>query len=87
MARTQNLTLGDHWSDFVTSLVESGRYSTASDVVSESLRLLQECEAASTLENLRSALVEGENSAPAGPLDMEAIKHRARREAGLQQDV
>ena len=86
MARTQTVTLGDHWNDFVGSLIESGRYASVSEVLRDSLRLLEEQEAASRLEALRQALIEGENSGPAGPLDMEAIKRRARREAGLSPD-
>ncbi|CRI67031.1 putative addiction module antidote protein, CopG/Arc/MetJ family [Thiocapsa sp. KS1] len=86
MARTQTITLGDHWNDFVVTLVESGRYASVSEVIRDSLRLLQEQEAASRLEALRQALIEGENSAPAGPLDMEAIKRRGRQEAGLRPD-
>ena len=83
MARTQTITLGDHWSEFVSGLVESGRYTTVSEVVRDSLRLLQEREAASSLEVLRQALIEGENSGPGRTLDMEAIKRRAHQEAGL----
>lgn len=86
MARTQTVTLGDHWNDFVASLVESGRYASVSEVLRDSLRLLEEQEAVSRLKALRQALIEGENSGPAGPLDMEAIKRRARREAGLSPD-
>ena len=52
MARTQTITLGDYWSEFVSGLVESGRYTTVSEVVRDSLRLLQEREAASSLEVL-----------------------------------
>jgi antitoxin ParD1/3/4 len=86
MARTQTITLGDHWNDFVVTLVASGRYASASEVIRDSLRLLQEQEAASKLEALRQALIEGENSGSAGPLDMEAIKRRARQNAGLSPD-
>lgn len=87
MARTQTITLGDHWSEFVSGLVESGRYSTVSEVVRDSLRLLQEREAASSLEVLRQALIEGENSGSSRPLAMEVIKRRARQEAGLSVDA
>jgi antitoxin ParD1/3/4 len=83
MARTQTVTLGEHWNDFIARLIERGRYASVSEVLRDSLRLLEEREATSKLEALRKALIEGENSGPAGPLDMEAIKRRARREAGL----
>jgi Arc/MetJ-type ribon-helix-helix transcriptional regulator len=39
-----------------------------------------------TVPTLRQALIEGEDSGPAGPLDMEAIKRRARRESGPSSD-
>ena len=87
MARTQTITLGNHMSEFVSGLVESGRYASVSEVVRDSLRLLQEREAASSLEALRQALIKGENSGPSGPLDMEAIKRRARQEIGLSADA
>jgi len=84
MARTQTVTLGEHWNAFVARLVDSGRYASVSEVLRDSLRLLEEQEAGSSLEALRQALIEGENSGSAGPLDMDAIKRRARREAGLR---
>jgi antitoxin ParD1/3/4 len=84
MARTQTVTLGEHWNAFVARLVNSGRYASVSEVLRDSLRLLEEQEAGSRLEALRQALIEGENSGSAGPLDMDAIKRRARREAGLR---
>ena len=84
MARTQTVTLGGHWNAFVARLVDSGRYASVSEVLRDSLRLLEEHEAGSRLEALRQALIEGENSGSAGPLDMDAIKRRARREAGLR---
>lgn len=83
MARTQTVSLGEHWNGFISHLIESGRYASVSEVMRESLRLLQEKEAASTLEALRQALIDGENSGSAGKLDMEAIKQKARQRVGL----
>jgi len=83
MARTQTVTLGEHWNEFINRLVESGRYASVSEILRESLRLLEEREAASQLEALRQALSEGEASGPAGKLDMEEIKQKARQQAGL----
>ena len=40
-----NVSIGLRWEDFVTSAVESGRYSSASEVVREGLRLVEEREA------------------------------------------
>lgn len=82
MSRTQTVTLGDHWNGFVTELVESGRYASVSEVLRDSLRLLEEREAGSRLEALRQALIDGEDSGSAGPLDMDAIKRKARQKTG-----
>ncbi|MEX2524050.1 MAG: type II toxin-antitoxin system ParD family antitoxin [Gammaproteobacteria bacterium] len=61
MARTSSVTLGP-LQEFVDSLVRSGRYASSSEVIRDSLRLLQEKEAESKLEILRKAIEEGENS-------------------------
>lgn len=63
------VTLGDHFLHFVDEQVESGRYGSASDVVRAGLRLLVERE--THLDALRLALIEGETSGPAMPLDLE----------------
>jgi antitoxin ParD1/3/4 len=61
MARTSSVTLGA-MQEFVDNLVRSGRYSSSSEVIRDSLRLLQEKEATSKLEALRKAIQEGNNS-------------------------
>lgn len=83
MARNTSFILGDRFDTFVRSRVESGRYANATDVIRSGLRLLEEHEC--KVEALRNALIEGENSGPASPLDIEAIKRRARREAGSKE--
>jgi len=80
MAKSTSFILGDHFDEFVTAQVESGRYANASDVIRSGLRLLEEHER--RIEALRHALSEGEESGVAGPLDIEKIKRRGRREAG-----
>ena len=81
--RTQTLSLGEHWNKFIESHVAEGRYASASELVREGLRLLEEKEANSQLEALRAALIEGENSGDAGLLDMEKIRQEAKKEEGL----
>jgi antitoxin ParD1/3/4 len=61
MARTSSVTLGA-MQEFVHNLVRSGRYSSSSEVIRDSLRLLQEKEATLKLEALRKAIQEGDNS-------------------------
>lgn len=78
MSRNTSISLGDHFTDFIDQQVTGGRYSSASDVVRAGLRLLEEDEA--RLEALRAALVEGERSGTARPLDVEAFL-KARRSA------
>jgi antitoxin ParD1/3/4 len=69
MPRNTSVSLGDHFTGFIDSLVASGRYATASDVIRAGLRLLEVEEA--HLEQLRAALIEGEQSGPSTPLDVE----------------
>ena len=40
-----NVSLGERWEVFVESVVKSGRYNSASEVVREGLRLVEEREA------------------------------------------
>jgi antitoxin ParD1/3/4 len=55
--RTMNVSLPDALGDYVQNLVAEQRYSSASEVVREGLRLLQERHAA--LRLLRSEIQEG----------------------------
>ena len=56
--------IGEHYEVFVRELVESGRYRNASDVVRDSLRLLEKHEKARALEleYLRREYAEGKAS-------------------------
>ncbi|MGX7743016.1 type II toxin-antitoxin system ParD family antitoxin [Rhodopseudomonas parapalustris] len=73
-------TLDEHAAAFVDSLVESGRYETAGDVVRESLRQMQAREA--KLEALRTEIQKGLDSGPAEEFDpaelAEDVKRRGR---------
>ena len=40
-----NVSVGERWQDFVEKVVQSGRYGSASEVVREGLRLVEEREA------------------------------------------
>ena len=40
-----NVSIGDRWQDFVDQIVKDGRYGSASEVVREGLRLVEEREA------------------------------------------
>ncbi len=71
---------------FIRRLVQSGRYASASEVMRDSLRLLEEREQirAAKLAALRADIREGLDSGPSEPLDMEAIKAEARRRRSRQ---
>ncbi len=81
MPKNTSFILGEHFDTFVASQVGAGRYANATDVIRSGLRLLEEHE--QKVEALRNALIEGEESGVAGPLDMSKIKRQARQEAGL----
>ncbi len=69
MPRNTSVTIGDHFTDFISTQVSAGRYGSASDVVRAGLRLLEEHEA--KFKALQDALVEGEQSGMAEPFDFE----------------
>jgi len=79
MPKNTSFILGDHFDTFVSSQVNAGRYANAADVIRSGLRLLEEHE--HKIESLRCALIEGEESGPAGPLDIKKIKRDARKDA------
>jgi antitoxin ParD1/3/4 len=74
MARNTSVSLGDHFTSFINERLNTGRYNSASDVVRTGLRLLEEHEA--SVDALRNALIEGEQSGEAQPFDFEAFVAR-----------
>ena len=63
MANT-SLSLGEHWEVFIKNEVSSGRYGSASEVVREALRNMEERK--TKLDVLRAHLAEGEKQAQQG---------------------
>lgn len=60
MPRNTSVTIGNHYETFIAQQLQEGRYGSASEVVRAGLRLLEEHEG--RVQQLRAALIEGENS-------------------------
>jgi antitoxin ParD1/3/4 len=65
---TMNISLPDQMKAWVEECVQSGRYANCSDYVRDLIRRDH-----LKLEELRKALIEGENSGPSADLDIEAF--------------
>ncbi|MGB8700795.1 MAG: type II toxin-antitoxin system ParD family antitoxin [Thermosynechococcaceae cyanobacterium] len=75
-----NISLTPHLENLVKSKVESGLYNSASEVMRDALRLLEERDRMQEirLEELRREIQKGIDSGTATPLDIEEIKARGR---------
>jgi antitoxin ParD1/3/4 len=60
MSKNTSISLGDHFENFISKKVGSGRYHSASEVIRDGLRLLEQEER--KVEALKSALELGEKS-------------------------
>ena len=78
-------SIGKHFEEMIEGLLESGRYSTASEVMREGLRLVEEREERRKieLEALRAEIQKGFDSGPAEEVDLhewiESIKTQGRQ--------
>jgi len=72
-----NVSLTEELRDFVNAKVSSGRYTSASEVVREALRIMEQTEEA-RLAFLRNAWVAGQASGDAGLADFADIKSQGR---------
>jgi len=69
MPKIAPVTIDDHSAAFVKRQIAEGRYQSESEVVQAGLTLLEERE--TKLEALRQALIEGEQSGPSEPFDVD----------------
>jgi antitoxin ParD1/3/4 len=78
-----NVSIGERWEGFVDTVVKEGRYGSASEVVREGLRLVEEREAklAALRETIEGSIARGgdlSNDDVSARLKAEAEKLRAR---------
>ena len=87
-ANTLNISLTPQLEELVKRKVDSGLYVSASEVLREALRLLEERDRlyAVRLEELRTEIKRGLDSGEATPLDMGAIKARGRRRLAAERE-
>jgi antitoxin ParD1/3/4 len=71
MAKNTSISLDDHFADFLSHEVASGRYRSASDVVRAALRMLEDRE--TRMSALRTALAAGEASGEPELFDFDAF--------------
>ena len=77
-----NVSLTEHLDKFVGQQVDTGRYRSASEVVREGLRLLEQREA--QVQTIQNALDEGFASPLTdGPEAMVRIRNRIQKQYGL----
>ncbi len=76
MARNTSVILGEHFDKFIKSELESGRYSSASEVIRSGLRLLEEHK--KKIIAVNEALVIGEKSGEARTFNNEKFKLQMR---------
>ena len=83
-----NISLTPQLETLVKSKVESGLYGSASEVVRDALRLLEERDRRQVLrvEEFRAEIKKGLDSGEPTPLDMGAIKARGRKRIDAQKN-
>jgi antitoxin ParD1/3/4 len=82
-----NISLTPQLEELVKSKVDSGLYGSASEVMRDALRLLDERDRlrAMRLEELRAEIKKGIDSGDPAPLDIGGVKARGRKRLAAQQ--
>lgn len=60
MARNTSILLGEHFEEFISDKISSGKYNSASEVIRTALRLLEEEE--TKIKHINKSLSQGEKS-------------------------
>jgi antitoxin ParD1/3/4 len=86
---TMNINLSPQLEELVKSKVSSGLYSSASEVVREALRMMEERDRikAIKLEELRRDIREGLESGPATEWNAEEIKKEGRKRRAARSQI
>lgn len=81
-----NVSLTPHFDNFVQNQVKSGHYHSASEVIREALRLLEEQKAMKQahIEYMRGELQKGIDSGASTEWNTEDFLTKARKKAGLK---
>jgi len=82
MSKNTSISLGDHFEKFVRSILDTGRYNNASEVVRAALRLLEQEE--DKKKALRQALIEGEESGYVEDFDPELFLEELHKKHNLK---
>jgi antitoxin ParD1/3/4 len=82
-------TIGEHYEKFVRDLVATGRYASASEVIRDALRLLEDAEILrdTRTEELKRLIQEGLDSGEPEPWDVEEIKAEGRRRLAAKKNA
>ena len=81
MSKNTTIALGNHFERFISSVLDSGKYNTASEVIRAGLRLLEERETKEKL--LTKALKEGEESGFVTDFNPEILLNKIHRKHGI----
>jgi antitoxin ParD1/3/4 len=73
-----NVILTTHFEEFIKHQLESGCYHSASELIRDALRMLED--RGSQINKLQADLQQGIDSGKSTPLDIEAIKYRGRKQ-------
>ena len=79
MAKTTSFVLGEHFEQLIAQQMHTGRYSSASEVMREALRIFENQQAA--IKRLNDAIEEGYASGFVDELDWDALDKRADKAA------
>ena len=76
MSRNTSIILGEHFDNFIKEEIKSGRYNSASEIIRNGLRLLEDQKR--KIEAINEAILVGEKSGEPVEFNNEEFKQRMR---------